>query len=304
MRDQVSIIIPTYNRQETLKEVLPSYLSQTGVDEIIIVDDGSVPPVSLCLEQRLLAESRLQVVRHRRSLGSSIARNTGVSAASAEYVFFGEDDLVLPADHVATLVRERERLNADLVCGRLLQQVASETIEQAERRAVREQRLIFDHHHISVRTEHLERSAELPFAHAIFLASRELLSDYRFSGHLGGPSFLREDGELQLRLRRDGYRLFATPSTYSFHMARHKTSGAGTRSAQAAWIQIASATVNSWQVIDEYHAEISPFFGKMDKAIMLRRIIASSLVIGLKRHARAKSSSFNWLVEQLRQVGR
>ena len=35
----ISIIIPTYNRLELLKKVLPSYVAQKYVREVIIVDE-------------------------------------------------------------------------------------------------------------------------------------------------------------------------------------------------------------------------------------------------------------------------
>ncbi len=42
MRKKVSVIIPTYNREATLKRAVESVLNQTYTDfELIIVDDGS-----------------------------------------------------------------------------------------------------------------------------------------------------------------------------------------------------------------------------------------------------------------------
>lgn len=302
MTAPVSIIIPTYNRHAFLHDTLPGYLTQRDVCEVLIVDDGSTPAVEPGLSKLLAQYDHLRVIRHTRSLGSCMARNTGIREARGEFVFFGEDDLMVPEDHVRVLLRERERLGADLICSKMLQQNDRESFDEAIRLDVENDGPLFDRNHITVVTKNLRRARELPFANAIFLAPRQLLAKYQFSGHLGGPSFLREDGELQLRLRRDGYRLFGTPESTTMHLARHRTEGSGTRSGRVVTAQIVSSVLNSWQVIDQYYDEISPFFSGLSKPEMSRRVIVTLLFVGLKRRARAESHFFNELVVQLRRV--
>jgi glycosyltransferase involved in cell wall biosynthesis len=298
----VSVIIPTYNRPHFLVQVLPSYLTQSHVAEVIVVDDGSMPSLANALPKETLDAPRLRVVSHRRSLGLCMARNTGLDHATSNFVFFGEDDLILQPDHVATLLDERERLSADIICGRLLHQMDSETLKEAIERTNHQTGSIFDRLHISVLTEHLREACELPFAHAIFLGPRDLLAEYRFSGRLGGPSFLREDGEMQLRLRKEGWRLFATPRTNSLHLKRSKTSDSGTRSTSSVLAQVASSALNSWQVIDAYYDEIAPFFAGLSRQEMARRVVVSAVAVGLKRHARASSTVLDSIITRLRTL--
>lgn len=301
MTAPVSIIIPTYNRHDFLRQVLPTYLIQRDVLEVLIIDDGSTPPVEPGLADLLAEHDHLRVIRHTRSLGSCMARNTGIREARAEFVFFGEDDLIIPEDHVRILLQERERLGADLICGQLLQQNAFETFGEALTINRRRHGPIFDQHHITVQTQHITAELELPFAHAIFLGPRDLLLRYQFTGHLGGPSFLREDGEIQLQLRRAGYRLFGTPATASLHLARHHTEGSGTRSGRSVWVQVVSSALNSWLVVNEYYDEISPFFPGQSRRGMRNRILLTTIAVGLKRRARSKSKLLNNSVIQARK---
>lgn len=300
-KDLVSIIIPTYNRHKFLRQVLPGYLAQRDVCEVLIVDDGSTPPVEPELRDFLEANEHLRIIRHTRSLGSCMARNTGIREARGEFVFFGEDDLIVPEDHVRILLAERERLGADLICGRMLQQKDSESYEEAIRNDDGGDGEVYNSLHITVSTKSLRKAEELPFGNAVFLTRRCLLAKYQFSGHLGGPSFLREDNEIQLHLRRVGYRLFGTPQSVTMHLARHRTEGSGTRSARTGWAQAISAGLNSWQVIDEYYGEISPFFPGISKKEMIYRVIFTASLVGLKRRARAQSDFLNQLILKLRK---
>jgi glycosyltransferase involved in cell wall biosynthesis len=85
----VSVVIPTYNRPDLLRETLNSVLAQTHKNlQIIVVDDGSTSETG-----QLLAEysNRVQSIRLDRS-GISAARNAGLNAAQGEYIAFVDHD--------------------------------------------------------------------------------------------------------------------------------------------------------------------------------------------------------------------
>ncbi len=94
----VSVIVPTRNRHTLLEEALVSIADQTIHDwEVVVVDDGSVPPVSsTAIGSRFGA--RVHVVRHTTSQGGAAAKNTGIRAATASVItFLDDDDLYTPA---------------------------------------------------------------------------------------------------------------------------------------------------------------------------------------------------------------
>lgn len=297
----VSIVIPTYNRIDTLARLLPGYLAQPGVEEVLLVDDGSAEPVT---RERLGVgdASRLRIVRNERSLGLPGARNAGVDAAVGAFVLFGEDDVELSRHHVATLMRERTRLGADLIAGRIVQQLGNESMDEAFRRAEASGAPLFSHRLMTVDTSVLLEAAEVPCAHAIMMAPREVLLRYRFSTRLGGPSFMREDQEMQLCLRRNGYRLWVTPEARSLHLAKSGTAGGGTRGYGSLAVHLASGSVNAWQVLREYHSELAPFFGDMSADEMVRRATATYLELETKNFLRARIPLFDRAVRVVRSL--
>lgn len=90
----VSVIIPTFNRQEQLASALDSVMSQTvKLHEIVVVDDGSTDgtPDTLQKFARLHLDLRLIVIRQK-NRGPAAARNAGIKVATGELVAFLDDD--------------------------------------------------------------------------------------------------------------------------------------------------------------------------------------------------------------------
>ncbi|UCI29356.1 glycosyltransferase family 2 protein [Mesorhizobium sp. B4-1-4] len=91
---EVSIILPTYNRADTIMRAVGSVLNQTFSDwELIVVDDGSTdatPRVDFTID------SRIRLIRQKNQ-GVAAARNTGLAAAKGRFIaFLDSDDEWLP----------------------------------------------------------------------------------------------------------------------------------------------------------------------------------------------------------------
>ena len=295
----VSIVIPTYNRIDTLRRLLPGYLAQPGLSELILVDDGSREPVT---HERLgvSTDGIVRIVRNMRSLGLPGARNVGVDASCSDFVLFGEDDVELSEGHIEALLSERSRLGADLITGRLVQQLSDESMDAAFRRAEASGAPLFSQHLMTVDTSVLREATEVPCSHAIMLAPRELLLQFRFSTRIGGPSFMREDQEMQLCLRRNGFKLWVTSAARALHLAKATTAGGGTRGYGSLAVQLASGSVNAWQVLREYHEELAPFFPGLTANEMVSRATRSYLEIETKNFLRARLPLFDRAVRALR----
>ncbi len=81
----VSVMMPAYNAEGTLREAVVSVLGQTVAGlELIVVDDGSETPVGELLED--VRDPRMRVIRHARNRGLAAARNTALAAARAPLV--------------------------------------------------------------------------------------------------------------------------------------------------------------------------------------------------------------------------
>ncbi len=91
----VSVIIPTYNRKDWLREALDSVWGQSRLPrETIVVDDGSSDGTWDCLSR--IDRGDFKALRQERS-GPARARNRGLAEAKAKYVaFLDSDDRWLP----------------------------------------------------------------------------------------------------------------------------------------------------------------------------------------------------------------
>jgi glycosyltransferase involved in cell wall biosynthesis len=94
--DLVSIIIPTYNRENYLPQAISSVLVQTYKNiELIVVDDGSTDNTPEIAE-KYTTDQRFTYIRQENQ-GISPARNTGIKNARGKYLMFlDDDDLYFP----------------------------------------------------------------------------------------------------------------------------------------------------------------------------------------------------------------
>ena len=97
-RPLVSVIIPAFNAQATLREAASSALASTYGDlELIIVDDGSTDATRELADELGRADPRVRVVT-RANGGLSAALNSGFAAAQGDYIArLDADDLWHPA---------------------------------------------------------------------------------------------------------------------------------------------------------------------------------------------------------------
>lgn len=87
----VSVIIPTYNRKETISRSIQSVLNQTYENiEVIVVDDGSTDGTKEYVLEKYI--DAVVYVENQRKKGPSGARNYGVQIANGEYIAFQDSD--------------------------------------------------------------------------------------------------------------------------------------------------------------------------------------------------------------------
>jgi glycosyltransferase involved in cell wall biosynthesis len=92
MNDKISVIIPVYNGEKTIKFTIESVLNQSYANlEIIVVDDGSIDSTLKLVES--IHDSRIKLFSYQNS-GACVARNRGLSKALGKYIaFLDADDL-------------------------------------------------------------------------------------------------------------------------------------------------------------------------------------------------------------------
>ncbi|MGS0676884.1 glycosyltransferase family 2 protein [Shewanella sp. 125m-1] len=86
----ISVIIPTHNRCDLLKNAIDSVLKQTiSVEEVIVVDDTQNAESEVLVES--YNNSKIKLFRNN-ACGAHSSRNLGAAKASSEYIAFLDDD--------------------------------------------------------------------------------------------------------------------------------------------------------------------------------------------------------------------
>ena len=117
---KVSVIIPVYRVEKFIEKCAASLFSQTLDDvEFIFVDDASpdnsMAVLKKCIQQYPQRKAQIRMLTHKENKGLPAARNTGLAAASGEYVFHCDSDDFVEPDMLETLYDEAKKKDADIV---------------------------------------------------------------------------------------------------------------------------------------------------------------------------------------------
>ena len=90
---KLSVIIPVYNEQSTIKEVVDAVLAVKMADEIIIVDDGSTDGTREFYPEIAALSPVIQIHLHEKNMGKGAAVRTGFSKAGGDIFLIQDADL-------------------------------------------------------------------------------------------------------------------------------------------------------------------------------------------------------------------
>lgn len=114
---KISIIVPVYNTERYIKEMLESVRLQTFTDyEVIIINDGSTDGSREIIESFCRRDCRFQLY-HQENKGVAVARNAGLEHAVGKYVVFYDPDDIIPRKALEKLYLAMDTENADLSIG-------------------------------------------------------------------------------------------------------------------------------------------------------------------------------------------
>jgi hypothetical protein len=306
---ELSIVIPAYGECAQLPDLLRGILAEEVAREaeILVIDDGSPRPVEPSLREILAAFKDAQCVRKPNGGGPS-ARNFGADRAKGRRLLFIDQDLQLPRDFVATLVKVAEEFGPAAVSA-LYENRLESTSPFAEWYGIRARKW----------EEGGRQGSEIApgviEVHPVLLSSTSLLIDRPLYLQCGGmPVYPRtgvEDQALGLLLGRIGARVLRTDRVKPLHVeeradlprfcARQKEGSAATVRLVSSFPEVFGTLADSAQ--HRAHGPIRPL--RESPSVSLKKL-AKTLVAGLARPvffplvARLEHSSpRSWLLDRL-----
>jgi glycosyltransferase involved in cell wall biosynthesis len=113
----LTIVMPVYNEHNTIEEILRRVDSTDLVDEIVIVDDGSIDGTRDVLLKIATANPKIKLILHDTNKGKGAAIRTGIQAASSDLVLIQDADLEYDPRDYPVLLKPISDGVADVVFG-------------------------------------------------------------------------------------------------------------------------------------------------------------------------------------------
>ncbi len=112
--EKISVVIPAYNAERTLRSTLESVLAQTyGALEVIVVDDGSTDGTESTVKD-YAEQGRIRYIK-RENGGIAAGRNTGLKACTGDYVALLDHDDLWDPDKIEKQLAFIGKSGADFV---------------------------------------------------------------------------------------------------------------------------------------------------------------------------------------------
>lgn len=262
----ITVIIPTYNRARSLEVVWQSYIGNPLVRQIIVVNDGSTDNTKELLARLAVRSSTpVKVIHHSSQKGQQASRMAGIAEVETEWVLFGEDDVGLGKNYIATLFREAQALGAKIIAGRIVnvRSLDDQWVPLRANGAEPHMENIFDIKRLAARFDAYSRCPlAAPFLHTIALIHRSVFTVVGFDPRYRGTAH-REETDFYLSANTAGFSVYWTPSTECYHLRGAISLTGGQRGkGQINWLRIEFwAFVNTWLFIRKHWPVLSKKYG-------------------------------------------
>lgn len=106
----ISVVMPAYNAENTVKSAVESVLCQSFSDfELIIINDCSTDGTADILRDLAQRDTRIVIIENERNSGVSYSRNAGVARAAGEWIAFLDSDDMWREDKLELQLRALEK---------------------------------------------------------------------------------------------------------------------------------------------------------------------------------------------------
>ena len=114
---KISVIIPVYNCEKTIKAAIRSIQNQNMENiEIILVNDFSKDSSLAIIKELLKEDPRIKLINNEKNMGALYSRNVGILEAKGEYVMtLDNDDMYMTKDVFDAIYDEAKITNFDII---------------------------------------------------------------------------------------------------------------------------------------------------------------------------------------------
>ena len=108
-RELVSIIVPVYNAEKTIKRCVQSIICQTYSNiEVIVINDGSNDKSLHIMEELKKLDKRICII-NKKNTGVSDTRNIGINSAKGQWIMFVDADDYIDANTIEEMYNNRKK---------------------------------------------------------------------------------------------------------------------------------------------------------------------------------------------------
>jgi serine acetyltransferase/GT2 family glycosyltransferase len=211
---RISVIIATYNRAKSVERLLSLLAQQTlapDTYEVIVIDDGSEPPVEPSLAT-LETPYRLVLLRQANA-GPGAARNNGILQSRGCVLVIVDDDMVVGPEFLAEHLAAHPPGSRIVALGKLLTSAA-------------EALPLFSRFHLDLLDRHAAAVEKGRAVHGTDMYTGNVSltrADYDAAGGFDPKLRLSEDAELGMRLEISGAKLVLCPGALASHDSDHSS---------------------------------------------------------------------------------
>ena len=111
----LSVVVPAYNEEATISQILQRLHGLSCLKEVIVVDDGSTD--ATCQKVQALCLPKVRLIRQERNAGKTAAVRRGLQEVTGAITIFQDADLEYAPEEISDIILPIVQHQADVVYG-------------------------------------------------------------------------------------------------------------------------------------------------------------------------------------------
>jgi len=217
-----------------LKLTSQSFFHQKPVSEIIFINDHGLDNTNTVLQNDASKHpsKKVKIITNLKRFGAAHSRNLGVNQAKNEFILFCDDDEIMAPDYAKKLYDKLVEKDAAAISGRRIYLLENESTDEAKIRFGKGLRnasffnpLLLEY----TNGAYFFGDLKVPFTNANILTKRTLCKRFPFDPFYSKGNGYREETDYQMNLYVNGFNIYITNDTHTFHLPLSKVQSGGQR---------------------------------------------------------------------------